>query len=130
MANQNPQSTSGDSLTFDYNQLYAQNEPATPVEEPVQDVVQTNIQQTPVVIPEQQQVEANEQKEKVTNVIPTFDTNVLEGNEAASNQSLINSIHGDQTDDAEYKKNLLFIAVFFGVLIVAVIFLFPILAGY
>lgn len=131
---QNTQSTSGDSITFDYNKLYANNvQPTIPVPQEITTPgISTNpmMTQSPIVFGE----ERKNQSEVVTNVIPTFDTSALEG---IDNQNLntteaaINSMKSDaQQENEQYKKNLLFILAFFGVLIFAVVFLFPILAGY
>lgn len=125
------QSTSGDSITFDYNQLYANNDqPMTPTTSPeeVPNTESQTIQQTPIVFEEKKE----QSQETISNVIPTFDTRALEGDdENTTTESLINSMKSEsQQENEQYKKNLLFIFVFFGVLIVAVLFIFPILAGY
>lgn len=129
---QNRQNTSGDSVTFDYNQLYANTVQTTiPVPEAIPEV-QANpvMQETPIVFEEEKQA----QPEIVTNFIPTFDTKVLEGveeNNMNTHEELISSIKSDkQQEDEQYKKNIIFILAFFGVLIFAVVFLFPLLAGY
>ena len=131
---QQQQATSGDNITFDYNQLYANNQTTTPVQTPSEPVAQpVNTEQAPIVIPGQAETIAAAEAEQniVRNVIPTFDTNALEGTEPSSTDALINSMRSDsQKENEEFKKNAIFIGVFFGVLIVAVLFLFPILAGY
>lgn len=130
---QNRQSTNGDSITFDYNQLYANNnQPTTPtVQEAIPEIqAKPVMQETPIVFEEEKQT----QQEIVTNVIPTFDTRALEGEDDTNlntSEALINSMKSEtQQENEQYKKNIGFILVFFGVLIFAVLFLFPILAGY
>ena len=130
---QNAQNNNGDSLTFDYNKLYANNnQPTTPIpqtavtSEPIAPIMQ----EAPIIFEEKQNI----QPEIVKNVIPTFDTRVLEGEDATNletNESLINSMKSEtQQENEQYKKNLGFILIFFGVLIFAVLFIFPMLAGY
>lgn len=128
-----PQSTSGDSITFDYNQLYANNnQPSVETQQPSavnEEPANSMMQQVPIVFEEEKKPAA---PEVVKDVIPTFDTRALEvDDETAANEALINSMKSEsQQENEQYKKNLLFILVFFGVLIVAVWFIFPILAGY
>ena len=131
---QNTQSTSGDSITFDYNKLYANNiQPTTPAP---QEITTPGISTTPVMTqsPIVFDEERKNQTEVVTNVIPTFDTSALEGidnQNLNTTEAVINSMKSEsQQENEQYKKNLLFILAFFGVLIFAVVFLFPILAGY
>lgn len=121
-----PQNT--DNNTFDYNQLYTNTEvPAAPVASEINTTeVTPGIQETPIVLNEA----TKQEQEVVTNVIPSFDPNALEGNQALSHDELINSLKSDsQQEDAEFKKNLVFIAAFFGVIIFAILVLFPLLAG-
>lgn len=121
-----PQNT--DNNTFDYNQLYTNTEvPAAPVANEINTTeVTPGIQETPIVLNEA----PKQEQEVVTNVIPSFDPNALEGNQALSHDELINSLKSDsQQEDAEFKKNLVFIAAFFGVIIFAIVVLFPMLAG-
>lgn len=120
-----PQRT--DNITFDYNQLYAEQQVN---QAPVAPEINTpeitpGIQETPIVF-----ADTDKPKEEtvVKKVIPSFDANALEGNEALSHEELINSMRSDtQQEDAEFKKNLLFIAAFFGVIIFAIVVLFPML---
>lgn len=121
-----PQNT--DNNTFDYNQLYTSTEvPAAPVANEINTTeVTPGIQETPIVLNEA----PKQEQEVVTNVIPSFDPNALEGNQALSHDELINSLKSDsQQEDAEFKKNLVFIAAFFGVIIFAIVVLFPMLAS-
>lgn len=121
-----PQNT--DNNTFDYNQLYTNTEvPAAPVASEITTTeVTPGIQETPIVLNEA----PKQEQEVVTNVIPSFDPNALEGNQALSHDELINSLKSDsQQEDAEFKKNLVFIAAFFGVIIFAIVVLFPMLAS-
>ena len=121
-----PQNT--DNNTFDYNQLYTNTEvPAAPVANEINTTeVTPGIQETPIVLNEA----PKQEQEVVTNVIPSFDPNALEGNQALSHDELINSLKSDsQQEDAEFKKNLVFIAAFFGVIIFAIVVLFPMLAS-
>lgn len=116
-----------DNITFDYNKLYADQQiNQAPIAEKVNTQENTpGIQETPIVF-----ADTNKQQEEtvVKNVIPSFDANALEGNEALSHEELINSMRSDtQQEDAEFKKNLLFIAAFFGVIIFAIVVLFPML---
>ena len=117
-----------DNNTFDYNQLYTNTEvPTAPVANEINTTeVTPGIQETPIVLNEA----PKQEQEVVTNVIPSFDPNALEGNQALSHDELINSLKSDsQQEDAEFKKNLVFIAAFFGVIIFAIVVLFPMLAG-
>lgn len=128
---QNRQNNSGDNITFDYNQLYANNnQPTTPQEVVPEIDANPVMQETPIVFEE----EKTSQQNVVTNVIPTFDTRALEGeddNVLDPNEALINSMKSDaQQENEQYKKNIGFLLAFFGVLIFAVLFLFPLLAGY
>lgn len=128
---QNRQNNSGDNITFDYNQLYANNnQPTTPQEVVPEIDANPVMQETPIVFEE----EKTSQQNVVTNVIPTFDTRALEGeddNVLDHNEALINSMKSDaQQENEQYKKNIGFLLAFFGVLIFAVLFLFPLLAGY
>ena len=119
-----PQSTNNN--TYDYNQLYTNVQtPTAPVAEEVSTTeVTPGIQETPIVLNESIQQE----QAVVSDVIPSFDANALEGNEALSHDELINSLKSDtQQEDAEFKKNLIFIADFFGVIIFAIMVLFPML---
>lgn len=130
---QNKQMTSGDSITFDYNQLYANQPTAAPQEAVVpEEPVATALQETPIVFEEEKKVEP----EVVKNVVPTFDTRALEDvpeddPSMQKEEQLINTIRPEsQQEKDQYKKNLLFIIIFFGILIIAVWFIFPLLAGY
>ena len=128
---QNRQNNSGDNITFDYNQLYASNnQPTTPQDSIPEIDANPVMQETPIVFEE----EKTNQQTIVTNVIPTFDTRALEGEDDTvldPNEALIKSMKSDaQQENEQYKKNIGFLLAFFGVLIFAVLFLFPLLAGY
>lgn len=121
-----PQNTNNN--TFDYNQLYTNTAvPTAPVAAEVNTTeVTPGIQETPIVLNET----PKQEQEVVTNVIPSFDPNALEGNQALSHDELISSLKSDtQQENAEFKKNLIFIAAFFGVIIFAIVVLFPMLAS-
>lgn len=121
-----PQNTNNN--TFDYNQLYTNTAlPTAPVANEVNTTeVTPGIQETPIVLNEA----PKQEQEVVTNVIPSFDPNALEGNQALSHDELISSLKSDtQQENAEFKKNLIFIAAFFGVIIFAIVVLFPMLAS-
>ena len=127
------QSTSGDDITFDYNQLYANQITATPTQAQAENNTPeiSALQETPIVFAEEKK---NDQT-TVKNVIPAFDTRALEDNlddeTVQTNEQLINSIKSEsQQEKDQYKKNLIFILVFFGILVVAVWFIFPLIAGY
>lgn len=118
-----------DNSTFDYNQLYTEQQAnQAPVAEPTNTTdITPGIQETPIVFDEA----VKQQDTIVKDVIPSFDANALEGNEALSHEELISSMKSDtQQEDAEFKKNLLFIAAFFGVIIFAIVVLFPMMAKY
>lgn len=120
-----PQNT--DNSTFDYNQLYVGQETTTANTEDlaVEQEITPTIQETPIVFEET----IKQQEEVVRDVIPSFDANALEGNDALSHDELINSMKSDtQQENAEFKKNWAFIAAFFGVIIFAIVFIFPLLA--
>lgn len=128
---QNTQSHIGDGITFDYNKLYANSQQTAMTETSVPETSEeTTIQETPIIFKEDQ----TKQTEVISNVIPTFDTKILEGDENSNlntNESLINSMKSEsQREKDQYKNNLFFIIAFFGVLIFAVLFLFPLLSGY
>ena len=121
-----PQNTNNN--TFDYNQLYTNTAlPTAPVANEVNTTeVTPGIQETPIVLNEA----PKQEQEVVTNVIRSFDPNALEGNQALSHDELISSLKSDtQQENAEFKKNLIFIAAFFGVIIFAIVVLFPMLAS-
>lgn len=116
-----------DNSTFDYNQLYVGQESTTTNTEDlaVEQEITPTIQETPIVFEET----IKQQEEVVRDVIPSFDANALEGNDALSHDELINSMKSDtQQENAEFKKNWAFIAAFFGVIIFAIVFIFPLLA--
>jgi len=150
--NQSNQNTSSNSITFDYNQLYANNNQLTSQPHP-QPQQETTTQQVPTIQSQQEIIapqipitptsqgapiifneEKNINQEVVNNVIPTFDSSVLEDESNSTlnqSESLVNSMKSDtQQEKEQYKKNLLFILAFFGVLIVAVLFIFPLIKNY
>ena len=127
------QNNNGDKVTFDYNQLYANNtQPMNTTPQATIPATYTNpiMQETPIVFENEQ----TKQQNIVTNVIPTFDARALEGednNTTMPNEHLINSMKSDaQQEKEQYKKNIIFILTFFGVIMFAILFLFPLLAGY
>lgn len=122
------------SSTFDYNQLYGNNS-ATKVE-----------QQAAVVFEEESVMEnasiinPNENQIKISNdeLIPEFDASVLE---VVPNQqqvkieekptSNVNTMAmGKQAEKEKNRSNILFISILFGVIIVAVMFIFPMLVKF
>ena len=129
---QNRPNNSGDNITFDYNQLYANNTQinTTPPEAIPEINASPVMQETPIIFEE----EKNSQQNVVTNVIPTFDSRALveeDDNVLNHQDTLINSMKSEtQQENEQYKKNIGFLLAFFGVLIFAVLFLFPLLAGY
>lgn len=129
---QNRPNNSGDNITFDYNQLYANNTQinTTPPEAIPEINASPVMQETPIIFEE----EKNNQQNVVTNVIPTFDSRALveeDDNVLNHQDTLINSMKSEtQQENEQYKKNIGFLLAFFGVLIFAVLFLFPLLAGY
>ncbi len=119
-------------ITFDYNQLYGG---AEQKQEAPQEPVETTptIEETPIVL--------EEQKEEVTpepvvkNVVPTFDTSALEDDlpdelKPQVQEPLIQSVVNEtQKEKQEGRQNLMFLIIFFAVLIIAVLVIFPLMLG-
>lgn len=121
-------------ITFDYNQLYGGNEqPATEEQkEPVE--ATPTMEETPIVFEEEKKEAAPEQP-VVRNVVPTFDTSALEDDlpdelKPKVEEPLIQSVVNEsQKEKQEGRQNLMFLIVFFAVLIIAVLVIFPLMLG-
>ena len=116
--------------TFDYNQLYGN--PAAQVEEKKEEVVfdEEPIIENTVVTP------IDEPQIKISNdeLIPEFDASVLE--QVPQNETLVEvpktenvskMAIGKKAEDEKNKSNLIFILLIFGIIAVAIWFVFPLL---
>jgi len=124
---------SGDNITFDYNQLY-QNAQENIQPQPEQQAVQANpvMEETPIVLGNEQQVEP---APVVKDIVPTFDTTALEDDlpddlKPKVEEPLIHTMATEtQKEKQEGRQNILFIVIFFAVLIIAVLIVFPLMLG-
>lgn len=116
--------------TFDYNQLYGN--PAAQVEEKKQEVVfdEEPIIENTVVTP------IDEPQIKISNdeLIPEFDASVLEAVpqnetlvEVPKTENVSKMAIGKKAEDEKNKSNLIFILLIFGIIAVAIWFVFPLL---
>lgn len=116
--------------TFDYNQLYGNN--AAPVEEKKEEVVfdEEPIIENTVVTP------IDEPQIKISNdeLIPEFDASVLETVpqqetmvEVPKTENVSKMAIGKKAEDEKNKSNLIFILLIFGIIAVAIWFIFPLL---
>lgn len=119
-----------DSVTFDYNQLYGNNS-VQPTEQPITPSASApTIEETPIILEE-----PKAPTEVVSDIIPTFDTNALEEDipdelKPKTEEKLIHTLSTETQQEKEQgRRNLLFLVIFFAVLIVAVLFIFPLLVG-
>ncbi len=127
------QEGTGDTITFDYNQLY-QNQQAAPQQEQTAVVEQsTTLQETPIILENEQT--AVEPTPVVKDIVPTFDTTALEDDlpdelKPKVEEPLIHTLATDaQKERQESNTNIMFIVVFFAVLIIAVLIIFPLMLG-
>lgn len=127
------QEGTGDTITFDYNQLY-QNQQAAPQQEQTAVVEQsTTLQETPIILGNEQP--AVEPTPVVKDIVPTFDTTALEDDlpdelKPKVEEPLIHTLATDaQKERQESNTNIMFIVVFFAVLIIAVLIIFPLMLG-
>lgn len=134
--NQNLDLPEGDAqdITFDYNQLYGgggQPTTETPQEQPVETT--PTMEETPIVFEEEKPQPTPEPI--VRNVVPTFDTSALEDDlpdelKPKVEEPLIQSVVNEtQKEKQEGRQNLMFLIVFFAVLIIAVLVIFPLMLG-
>lgn len=126
------QEGNGDTITFDYNQLYQSNQAAPQTVEQTVQAVPT-IQETPIVLEtDKPEVQA---APVVKDIIPTFDTNALEDDlpdelKPKVEEPLIHTVATEtQKEKQESHQNILFIIIFFAVLIIAVLIIFPMMLG-
>lgn len=124
--NENNENNNTNNSTIDYSQLYGTNqEPSN--NEPVASVIPA-FEETPILFEE-----PIEPKEIVEDVIPAFDTSVLEElpddlKPQVPEEPLINSMTKESQQEKEQnKRNIMFIVILFAVLIFAVVVLFPML---
>ena len=127
---QAPSAPQPSTSTFDYNQLYGN--PAAKVEEKQEEVVfdEEPIIENTVVTP------IDEPQIKISNdeLIPEFDASVLE--QVPQNETLVEvpktenvskMAIGKKAEDEKNKSNLIFILLIFGIIAVAIWFVFPLL---
>ena len=127
---QAPTAPQPSSATFDYNQLYGN--PTAKVEEKKEEVVFeeepiiTNTVVTPI----------DEPQIKISNdeLIPEFDASVLETVpqqetmvEVPKTENVSKMAVGKKAEDEKNKSNLIFILLIFGIIAVAIWFVFPLL---
>lgn len=127
------QEGNGDAITFDYNQLYQNNQGAQNAEQPTESSVpETPDAETPIVFEEEQAVQPTP---VVKDIVPTFDTNALvddlpEDLKPQEEETLIHTVATEtQKEKKQNRQNLIFIIVFFAVLIIAVLLIFPKMLG-
>lgn len=125
------QEGNGDAITFDYNQLYQSNEAneATPEGQAIN--TNPSVTETPIAL----ETKKPEPTPVVSDIIPTFDTNALEDDlpddlKPKVEEPLIHTMATEtQKEKQEGRQNLLFIIIFFAVLIIAVLVIFPMMLG-
>lgn len=125
---ENQENINENNNTIDYSQLYGnQNQNSTNADSPTTSVIPT-IEAAPIILDEPE-----EHKEIVEDVIPAFDTSVLEDlpedlKPKTPEEPLINSmLKESQQEKEQNKRNIMFIVILFAVLIFAVVVLFPML---
>ncbi len=120
-------------ITFDYNQLYGGNEKPAETQQEATETQTPTIEETPIVL-EEQKVEVTPEP-VVKNVVPTFDTSALEDDlpdelKPKVEEPLIQSVVNEtQKEKQEGRQNLMFLIIFFAVLIIAVLVIFPLMLG-
>lgn len=127
------QEGNGDTITFDYNQLYKN--PQDVPQQSEQEVAQPqeNVQEAPIVFESEQA--AAQPTTVVKNIVPTFDTNALENDlpdelKPTGEEPLIHTMATEtQKEKQESYQNIIFILIFFAVLIIAVLVIFPKMLG-
>ena len=117
------------SSTFDYNQLYG-NKTAAPKVEEKQTVVfeeEPVITNASIIAPEETQIKISNDE-----LIPEFDASVLEvvpNQQEVKIEAPVSNVNkmavGKQAEKEKNRSNIIFIAILFGVIIAAVMFLFP-----
>jgi hypothetical protein len=123
---ENQRNDNGSNNTVDYSQLYGENTAPTNSETIISPVVPV-VEETPIILDEPKEV-----KEIVEDVIPAFDTSVLEElpddlKPDVPEEPLINTMIKESEEKEQHKRNIIFIAILFAVLIFAVVVLFPML---
>lgn len=119
-------------VTFDYNQLYNA-APTTTTEQVSEQESTWGLEETPISFDDVEQQVAP--RDVVTDVIPAFDANALEElpddlKHSNPDEPLIHSMAKEtQQEKDQHRRNLIFIAIFFAVLIFAVVVIFPILVN-
>lgn len=122
----------GDTITFDYNQLYQNKEEAKVQEQPMEVQPTEEVPETPIALENEQAVQPNP---VVKDIVPTFDTNALEDDlpdelKPQTEETLIHTVATEtQKEKKESRQNLIFIVILFAVLIVAVLVVFPKMLG-
>lgn len=125
-----PSAPQPSNATFDYNQLYGN--PTQQVEEKKEEVVfdEEPIIENTVVAP------IDEPQIKISNdeLIPEFDASVLETVpqqetmvEVPKTENVSKMAVGKKAEDEKNKSNLIFIILIFGIMAVAIWFIFPLL---
>lgn len=125
-----PSAPQPSNATFDYNQLYGN--PTQQVEEKKEEVVfdEEPIIENTVVAP------IDEPQIKISNdeLIPEFDASVLETVpqqetmvEVPKTENVSKMAVGKKAEDEKNKSNLIFILLIFGIMAVAIWFIFPLL---
>ena len=131
---QAPSTPQPSASTFDYNQLYGNNN-ANIVEEKKEEVVfdEDPITNNTVVTP------MDEPQIKIANdeLIPEFDASVLETVpqqdtivDVPKTENVSKMAVGKKAEDEKNKSNLIFIILIFGIIAVAIWFIFPLLLKY
>lgn len=127
--NENQNMNNSNEFTNDYNQLYGGGQPTPTVGTNQSQIEEPTIVETPIIFENENQPV----REVVEDVIPTFDTSVLEElpddlKPATPAEPLINTIAKESQQEKEQnKRNMIFIAILFAVLIFAVLVIFPLL---
>lgn len=118
-------SNNNDSITIDYNALYGVNneikeeEKVEEIEDPVF-TAQEIVIDTPSLM-----------DRKKDDVVPEFNLNALEGNIQDSENKLTDNVLTDkQQDRADTRRKIIYITVLFLLIVVFIIWIFPIMAGY
>jgi len=121
-------------ITFNYEELYADilKDIKTPEETKEVDEFSWDNVEVPISF---EKIEENDPANFETNVIPAFDTSALENNqqnmdndEEVESPQLIHAMtNNDKKEKSAFAKNLIFIAIFFGILIFVVAVIFPLM---
>ena len=123
-----------DSSTFDYNQLYANVTPKNmdPVES-LDTPEDPAMEQAPIILGEEKK---EEEPQKERDFVPAFDTSVFEEDipeelRSKKEENLINKVTTEtQEEKAQGRRNIFFLVILFGVLVVAVLLIFPLMTRY